>query len=119
MKSWKIVKNLIGKRKGNTLAEMLISLVLIGVVFTIATGTLIADHNRNQTVVRLEKAYSVFEQAVRSSVSREGSVHNWIIDEGLSELNSYLFFERYLKPTLVILRDCKNSTDGQCNYNFK
>ena len=32
MKSWKIVKNLIGKRKGNTLAEMLISLVLIGVV---------------------------------------------------------------------------------------
>ena len=119
MISLKIVKNLIRKRKGSTLAEMLISLVLIGIVFTIAMGTLVADHNRNQTVIRLEKAYSVFEQAIRTAVSRDGSVHNWIVEDGLSEINSYMFFENYLKSTLLLLRDCKNSTEGQCNYTFK
>ena len=48
-------------KRGNTLSEMLIAITIIGIVFVIATGTMVADYHKNQTVVRLKKAYSVFE----------------------------------------------------------
>ncbi len=108
-----------GKKRANTLSEMLIALVIVGVVFVIATGTMVADYNKNQTVVRLKKSYSTFSQALVASVAREGSVSDWDVENGIGEHNSYSFFEQYLKPSLLISRDCKNSTSGQCNFVFK
>lgn len=104
---------------GNTLSETLIALVIVGVVFTIAMGTMVADHNKNQTVVRMKKVYSVMAQAFDSAISREGTYSTWDVDEGIGERSSYSFFEHYLKPSLILSRDCKNSTNDQCAYTFK
>lgn len=106
-------------KKGNTLSETLIALVIIGVLFTIAMGTMVADYNKNQTVVRMKKVYSVMSQAFDSAIAREGSYNNWEVDDGLSEQASYSFFHHYLKPSLILSRDCKNSTAEQCAYTFK
>lgn len=106
-------------KRANTLSETLIALVIVGVVFTIAMGTMIADHNKNQTVVRMKKAYSVMSQAFDSAIAREGSYHNWDFPDGLSDRGSNGFFEDYIKPALVLSRDCKNTTENQCNYTFK
>ena len=105
--------------KGNTLAEMLITLVVIGVVFTISMGIFVADHNKNQTVVRLEKSFSTFSRAFIQSAAQNGSPETWVVSNQLSEKSSYQFFERYLKPFLILSKDCKNSTEGSCDFVFK
>ena len=107
------------KRKGSTLAELLIALVLVGVVFTIAIGVMVADHHKNQTVIRLKKHYSTLSQALVRASAHNGPYYSWDFPDNLSERGSYYFFERYLKPHLVLIRDCKNSTEGACNYTFK
>ena len=95
------------KRKGNTLSELLISIVLVGVVFTIAIGTMVADHHKDQTTVRMKKAYSVLSQAFDSAIVREGAPVHWSIEDGLGEHASYSFFD-YL-----------NKHPGQYNFNFE
>ena len=107
------------KKKGNTLAELLICLAVLGVVFTIAIGVMVADYNRNQTVVRLKKYYSTISQALPRAISENGPLYTWDFPDNLSEHGSYLFFEKYLKPYIVLIRDCKNSTEGACNFTFK
>lgn len=106
-------------KKGNTLSETLIALVIIGVLFTVAMGTMVADYNKNQTVVRMKKVYSVMAQAFDSAIAKEGAYDNWEIEDGLSERASNDFFNKYLKPSLILSRDCKNSTTDQCAYTFK
>lgn len=106
-------------KRANTLSETLIALVIVGVVFTIAMGTIIADHNKNQTVVRMKKAHSVMSQAFNSAIAREGSYTHWNFPDGLSDRGSNGFFEEYIKPSLILSRDCKNTTEDQCNYTFK
>ncbi len=106
-------------KRANTLSETLIALVIVGVVFTIAMGTIIADHNKNQTVVRMKKAHSVMSQAFNAAIAREGSYEYWGFPDGLSDRGSNGFFEEYIKPSLILSRDCKNTTEDQCNYTFK
>lgn len=106
-------------KKGNTLSEMLIALVVIGVVFTISMGTIVADSNKDQTVVRLEKAISTFSNAFRRSASDNGNPDGWTVPNQLTETSSVEFFQKYLKPYLVLSRDCKNSTLIPCDYTFK
>lgn len=106
-------------KRGTTLSEMLICLVLVGVVFTLAVGTMVADHNRNQTVVRLKKQFSVLSQVFLTSFVSNGPYSSWEMDDNISERGSYVFFHKYLKPHLVVQRDCKNSIEGPCAYVFK
>ncbi len=112
-------KNLKNYKKGNTLAEMLITIAIIGIVFTVSVGVFVADYNRNQTVVRLEKMYSTLSQAFNKSMVTNGMLNSWDFPDNLSEIGSYTFFEDYLKPSLILARDCKNSTKGQCDFVFK
>lgn len=111
--------NLNNKKRGNTLSETLIAIVIIGIVFTISLGTMIADSNRNQVVVRLKKCYSTFSQLFIRSMTQNGTVDSWEFPDNLSTIGSYTFFETYLKPFLVLSRDCKNSTEDSCAYTFK
>ncbi len=115
----KLKEKLNKKRIGYNLSETLIVMVVIGVIFTISFGTIVADYNKNQTTVRLNKLYNTFSDAVKLSVKDNGSVDSWLIDDGISDYSSYNFFNRYLKDYLLLTRDCKNSVMDTCNYNFK
>ncbi|MBQ9245566.1 hypothetical protein IJ182_04790 [bacterium] len=107
------------KRFANTLAETLIVLTIIGIVFTLSLGTFFADYNKNQTVVRLKKMYSVLTQAFNRSIVENGNPAYWDIPDNINERNNYQFFEEYLKPYLILAQDCKTTTEGECNYIFK
>ena len=63
--------------------------------------------------------YSTFSNAITASIAKNGAPDDWYMEEGLSEKGSYLLFEQYIKPFLVLSRDCKTSTVDQCNYTFK
>ncbi len=104
---------------GNTLSETLITLMIIGIVFTIATGTMVADYKKNETVVRLKKDYSTFAQAFQRAEMLNGSSDSWTIDNDVSADSSYNFFKEYLKPVLAVMKDCHASDDAECDFEFK
>ena len=72
------------KRPAFTLAEVLITLGIIGVVAAITIPTLMANHRKKVVETKLEKIYSVMNQAINLTNAEYGDVTNWIIDCGSS-----------------------------------
>ena len=72
------------KRPAFTLAEVLITLGIIGVVSAMTIPTLMANHRKKVVETKLEKIYSVMNQAINLTNAEYGDVTNWIIDCGSS-----------------------------------
>jgi len=61
------------KRRGFTLAEVLITLGIIGVVAAMTIPTLMANSQKQQYVVGLKKSFSLFNQALQQMSVENGS----------------------------------------------
>ncbi len=64
-------------KKGFTLAEVLITLGIIGVVAALTLPSLIQNYKEQATVTRVKKFYSVFSQAYAMAVQENGTLDNW------------------------------------------
>ena len=60
-------------KRGFTLAEVLITLGIIGAVAAITIPNLMTHFQQEQTVTKLKKAYSVINQAYKSSFDEDSS----------------------------------------------
>jgi prepilin-type cleavage/methylation N-terminal domain protein len=78
-------------KKAFTLAEVLITLGIIGIVAAISIPTLIAKYQKSQTVTTLKESYSILQQAMRLSQDENGEVDSWD-----TTLNGHDFFHKYL-----------------------
>ncbi len=65
------------KKVGFTLAEVLITLGIIGVVAAITIPTLIARHQQEVKIVKLKKIVSMVEQALKMSEAEHGDISEW------------------------------------------
>ncbi|MDR1168549.1 MAG: type II secretion system GspH family protein [Heliobacteriaceae bacterium] len=61
------------KRTGFTLAEVLITLGIIGVVASLTMPALMANYRRKVAAVRLSKFYSIYSQAIAMKKAESGS----------------------------------------------
>ena len=59
-------------KKGFTLAEVLITIGIIGVVAALTLPVLIANYRKNVVVERLKKFYTVMNQAVLQATEEYG-----------------------------------------------
>lgn len=94
------------KFKGFTLAEVLITLGVIGVVAAITLPALISSYNKKITETRLAKFYSVFNQAIKLSVAENGDVDTWdgywqALDSN-NQIEVKDGFDTYLRPYMQI-----------------
>ena len=88
------------KKCAFTLAEVLITLGIIGVVAAMTIPTLISNHQKKQTVAQLKTAYSLFSRAIfRAAADNEAPVH-WNYNDATSFSNEYIF------PYMNIIKDC-------------
>lgn len=98
---------------GFTLAEVLITLGIIGVIAALTLPNLITQYQKNATVQGLKVAYSLLSQAVQKSISENGEIDNWDYT-----LNTNAFNETYILPYLKIAKKCDG---GKCiktdNFN--
>lgn len=78
-----------------TLAEVLITLGIIGVVAAITMPALINEHKKIVTVNKLKKNYSLFAQVFQMSERENGIAGNWDYS-----LNHTQFAEKYFLPYL-------------------
>ena len=65
------------KKTGFTLAEVLITLGIIGVVAAMTIPILMTAYQKKQTVTRLKRAYSIVQQSIRLSEDENGEVESW------------------------------------------
>ena len=96
-------------KKGFTLAEVLITLGIIGVVAAITLPTLVANYQKKQTVIRLKEAYTLLNQAIKNAELKEGDIETW--DFGSKHFDyseAQNFVERYLIPQLKVANKCYN-----------
>ena len=96
------------KQKAFTLAEVLITLGVIGVVAAMTMPTLIKNYQKKVTVERLKSTYSLLYQAVRMSENDNGTLDTWEIPEESSAYDvGKGFAEKYFTPYLKKTKECR------------
>src|SRR5574344_314868 len=115
---------------GFTLAEILITLGIIGVVAALTLPAVIANSKKKEIATRVGKFYSVMNQAIIRSVIDNGSPENWSKspgdlkkDDGTSDYEgqsqaSYLFWETYFAPYIKTLSVNKGVYDKNNSSSY-
>jgi len=98
------------KNAAFTLAEVLITLGVIGVVAALTIPGLMTAHKKHVTAAKLKRAVSEINQAIRLSENENGQVENW--DKSLPDEE---FVNTYFRPYIKIMQLCKTPTE--CGYN--
>ena len=108
------------KNKAFTLAEVLITLGIIGIVAALTLPSVITKYQKKQTVAQLKKAYSTISQALVTSQYENGNISEWNLsniapvtpsgsaDQAVAEYNSVLgsILNKYFFPYMDIVDDC-------------
>ena len=97
---------------------MLITLVIIGILAAITVPTLITKYQKEQTVTRLKKAYSVLSQATQKSISDNGPMSTWTNCVHTSGEDAVLFANKYIIPYLSISKNCELNNDDTCKFVY-
>ena len=117
-------------KKGFTLAEVLITLGIIGIVAAMTLPALIQKQHRKETSVKLKKFYSQMYQAILLAQSQYGEIENWSRtgnlrdeDEDNQKIKNYeemkAYWEKYYQPqikTLKIERSTSNNSNNAKIY---
>jgi prepilin-type N-terminal cleavage/methylation domain-containing protein len=93
------------KKFGFTLAEVLITLGIIGVVSVLVIPTLVSRYREKVFVNKLRESFAIFNQAYKLAVYDNESPEGWDIGEGING-KSALKVYNYLKPYLKLGDDC-------------
>ena len=104
---------------GFTLAEVLITLGIIGIVAAMTLPTLINNGKERETVAKVKKFYSVMSQALLMAIGKHGYVDDWGFCEQVNA-QCVAQFVNNLKSELKILMDCANDTNciAQTGYKY-
>lgn len=99
------------KKYAFTLAEVLITLGIIGVVAAMTMPVLIANYQKQVTVDRLKKSFSVISNAFVTSQYENGDMNTWGMDNIGSVSDGYenvipAFLKNYIIKYLNVSIDC-------------
>ena len=94
-----------------TLAEVLITLVIIGIVAALTIPTAISKYQKQQYVAGLKKAYSVLSQVTNTIIAEEGSPKASVGGWASSYQNIFNLYKKHLN-------NAKECIDGSNCYNI-
>lgn len=95
------------KKNAFTLAEVLITLGIIGVVAALVMPSLMQNYEKKKTVTQLKEVYSVLSQAAKRAEVEHGTIDEWDMN-----LTSKQFAQTYFEPYLKVARRCNSITEG-------
>ena len=102
------------KRTAFTLAEVLITLGIIGIVAAMTLPILIQNHQKRVAVERLKKEYSLLQQALKMYQAD----NNVDFDEFDTTLSADEFMHTYILPYVQTIGECENSTKCYKKFPF-
>ena len=94
-----------------TLAEVLITLGIIGIVAALTMPALIADYKKKEDVAKLKKAYTIINQAFKLSEVDNGPSEHWA---NAYDIGASAYYEQYWKPYFQGPSLCK--TYKECGF---
>lgn len=115
------------KKDAFTLAEVLITLGIIGVVAAMTLPSLITNYKNKQTVSQLKKIYSSMSQAYVMAKSEYGPMDDWGMSGRIEDEDGNLQYNQNdasiiankFAPYLKTLKICKDSNNCWYNENLK
>lgn len=105
------------EKSGFTLAEVLITLAIIGVVASLTIPSVVQNYKKTQTVTQLKKAYSALANTTNLAIAEHGPIIGWDVGD-YSGSGSVDFTDKYLIPYLKVSKNCKDSTTGLCKFEY-
>ena len=103
-------QNDIEKKAAFTLAEVLITLGIIGIIAAMTLPSLINTYRKLDTSARLKKFYSGISQAVNFTIVENGEPIGWMETLTYHDSESlYDWFDRYIIKYMRILKNCRNA----------
>ena len=106
------------KKKAFTLAEVLITLGIIGVVAALTIPTLIQDSQSRATVTGLKKAYATLQNAFDRAVDENGTPDTWDLVGNQSATGATNMLNA-LAPFLNITKNCGTGTGCLPKASYK
>ncbi len=109
------------KNHAFTLAEVLITLGIIGVVAAMTLPTLIHKYRTQVNITKIKKFYTVMNQAIRLSEAKNGPINEWFLECGQSSAVTCTsddvdnWVNTYLAKYMKIVKK-KNSIDRNIYY---
>ena len=96
------------RRVAFTLAEVLITLAIIGVVAAMTIPTLISNYKEKQTVTKLQKVYATLKNAFEMSKVDHGDYETWYWNNmpAANGQRTIYFWETYIFPYLKVSKKC-------------
>ena len=101
-------------KKGFTLAEVLITLGIIGVVAAMTLPTLIANYDKKVSATKAKKGYSELLNAIRMSEAHNGEMKEWTYPTSASIDITRNFVNEYIKPYYNDLKEHSAGADPSC-----
>ncbi len=112
--------NLIAKKSlAFTLAEVLITLAVIGIVAALTIPTVVRNYQKHQTVTRLKKTYSALSNTTNLAIADNGPIQGWELTDGATPQGSLDFAQKYLLPYLKISKNCELEITQYCEFGNK
>lgn len=98
------------KKQGFTLAEVLITLGIIGVVAALTIPSLVSKYRKHVVETSLKKSYSVLSQILERSKADNGDAVNWDWSSytAYEKDSSEQFFQKYFSPYINITGRAKS-----------
>lgn len=109
------------KIKAFTMAEVLITLGVIGIVACMTMPGVIKNYQKKVTVERLKQTYSMLMQAVRMSEAKNGQCEDWILPAYTSSSDTNgtkEFVKMYFEPYLQTIHSDKMAS-SKAPYAYK
>lgn len=101
-------------KRAFTLAEVLISLGIIGVVAAMTLPTVVNSYQKKQTAIKLRYSYNIINNAFKAAVADYGDMKNWDYISSLDDVNARkAFIDKYLIP---YIKGAKPSERSGYNY---
>jgi len=100
-----------------TLAEVLITLVIIGVIAAITIPSVVANYQERERIAKVKKCYSVLSQAMIRVLADGGDMIFEVKDA--DNANIKLWFDTYLKQYLITTKICYNTAGCWNNEDTK
>lgn len=99
---------------GFTLAEVLITLGIIGVVAALTIPTLVKNYQKQVVVTSLQKFNSTMQQAIKLSEADNGFIETWAFPPTLAGSSTVTFLDTYIIPYLQVAQKCELATTIAC-----
>lgn len=106
------------QKRGFTLAEVLITLGIIGVVAAMTISTLMSTFAKQRTETQLKAFYSRINQTIKMSIADNGDPDGWVEEKAYSYDEQVEFLKQYIFPYMKNLgyKECTIGQIGVCIY---